>query len=64
MYNKKKNVKHWLNWKLKNIKLIGRKRNSIDLQNPCCPICGLSLRLNDLQAHIDLELEKLEKLKK
>jgi hypothetical protein len=27
-----------------------------------CPICGLSLNLDDLQMHLELELESLEKL--
>lgn len=39
-----------------------RKRNILDGQNPCCPICGLTLRPGEFEAHFCLEVEKIEKL--
>ncbi|XP_041358421.1 E3 ubiquitin-protein ligase Rnf220-like isoform X2 [Gigantopelta aegis] len=39
-----------------------RKRNVLDGQTPCCPVCGLTLRSGEIEAHLSLELEKLEKL--
>lgn len=41
-----------------------RKRNILDGQNPCCPICGLTLRSGEFEAHLALEVEKIEKLNK
>lgn len=39
-----------------------RKKTSLD---PCvCPICGISLRENELEVHYKNELEKLSKIKK
>lgn len=43
-----------------NVRRSNRKRIAADLQSPCCPICGLSLRMGDLQAHLNSELERLE----
>ena len=41
-----------------------RKRNVLDGQAPCCPVCGLTLRSGEIEVHLNLELEKLEKLSK
>ncbi|GAB1600144.1 E3 ubiquitin-protein ligase Rnf220 isoform X1 [Argonauta hians] len=39
-----------------------RRRNVLDGQTPCCPICGLTLRAGEFEAHLSLEIEKIEKL--
>lgn len=39
-----------------------RKRASHDGQTPCCPVCGLTLRAGELEAHLMLEIDKLDRL--
>ncbi|GFN98521.1 E3 ubiquitin-protein ligase rnf220-like isoform x2 [Plakobranchus ocellatus] len=39
-----------------------RKRASHDGQTPCCPVCGLTLRTGELEAHLMLEIDKLDRL--
>lgn len=39
-----------------------RKRASHDGHVPCCPVCGLTLRAGELEAHLILEVEKLDKI--
>ncbi|KAL8622555.1 hypothetical protein ACOMHN_034218 [Nucella lapillus] len=37
-----------------------RKRPLVDGHVPCCPICGLTLRPGETDAHLSAELDKLE----
>ena len=39
-----------------------RKKIILDGQTPYCPICGLTLRPGEVQGHLEVELEKLDKL--
>ncbi|KAK3759373.1 hypothetical protein RRG08_023491 [Elysia crispata] len=39
-----------------------RKRANHDGQTPCCPVCGLTLRAGELEAHLMLEIDKLDRL--
>ncbi|KAL3869717.1 hypothetical protein ACJMK2_042366 [Sinanodonta woodiana] len=39
-----------------------QRKKILDGQTPCCPICGLTLRLGETEQHFTQELEKLEKL--
>ncbi|XP_067679871.1 E3 ubiquitin-protein ligase Rnf220-like isoform X1 [Haliotis asinina] len=39
-----------------------RKRSVLDGQTPCCPVCGITLRAGEVESHLNLELDKLEKL--
>ncbi|XP_062612962.1 E3 ubiquitin-protein ligase Rnf220-like isoform X2 [Saccostrea cucullata] len=39
-----------------------RKRSALDGQTPCCPICGLTLRSGEVDTHIALEVDRLEKI--
>lgn len=39
-----------------------RKRSALDGHTPCCPICGLTLRPGEMDTHLALELDKLERI--
>lgn len=39
-----------------------RKRSLLDGQTPCCPVCGITLRSGEVEAHYIMELEKLDKI--
>ncbi|BFY99988.1 hypothetical protein BsWGS_03030 [Bradybaena similaris] len=39
-----------------------RKRASHDGLSPCCPVCGLTLRAGELESHLMLEIDKLDKI--
>ena len=39
-----------------------RKKIVLDGQTPYCPICGLTLRPGEVQGHLEIELEKIDKL--
>ena len=39
-----------------------RKKIVLDGQTPYCPICGLTLRPGEIASHLEVELEKLDKL--
>ncbi|XP_074642138.1 E3 ubiquitin-protein ligase RNF220-like isoform X2 [Tubulanus polymorphus] len=39
-----------------------RKKFIVDGQFPCCPVCGLTLRIGEVESHFTSELEKLEKI--
>ncbi|XP_059143077.1 E3 ubiquitin-protein ligase RNF220-like [Physella acuta] len=39
-----------------------RKRVVLDGHTPCCPVCGLTLRSGELEAHLMLEIDKLDKI--
>lgn len=39
-----------------------RKKLILDGQTPYCPVCGLTLRPGEVDSHLQVELEKLEKL--
>ena len=40
--------------------LLGRKKSPLDPS--CCPVCGVTLRSADLEAHFVQELERLERI--
>ncbi|KAK7482686.1 hypothetical protein BaRGS_00026095, partial [Batillaria attramentaria] len=39
-----------------------RKRSALDGHTPCCPICGLTLRPGEMDAHLAIEVDKLERI--
>ncbi|CAL1546844.1 unnamed protein product [Lymnaea stagnalis] len=39
-----------------------RKRVAHDGHTPCCPVCGLTLRAGELELHLMLEIDKLDKI--
>lgn len=41
-----------------------RSRKKTTFESPTCPICGITLRENELESHYFNELEKLAKIKK
>lgn len=41
-----------------------RLRKKTSFESPTCPICGITIRENELESHYRNELEKLTKIKK
>ena len=38
------------------------RKRTVDGHVPCCPICGLTLRPGETEAHLAVELEKLDRI--
>lgn len=39
-----------------------RRKCILDGHTPCCPICGLTLRNGEVEAHYSMEIEKIDKI--
>ncbi|XP_013405989.1 E3 ubiquitin-protein ligase RNF220 isoform X1 [Lingula anatina] len=39
-----------------------RKQRKRNIQDGCCPVCGLTLRTGEMESHLIMEIEKLDKI--